>query len=307
MRIISIDCGTVALGVCICDFDTSSLRQFVATHFIDMHNMQKIVKSIKKRVCTLELNLNDVKEQTSTTKQQLLSMYNEFKCINKQLHLFEEFNTLYVNICKLVYIDVINLIPNKLLRDTDIILRSSRLHGFVTYIKHLAKTLDVKQCSSDSGNRSDCGENIVLIEYQMSVNDKSKIICNQLAVSFVEDDFAFASFTKRKEFYDSPAEVAVATQSKFETHIVGCSIKNRISFNHVNLNYETFLPKYQKSYDANKAHCKANLIEWARLTKNEDKISIIDKKVLKDASDAFMMAFAWIVYEMKDDQLKKIR
>jgi hypothetical protein len=108
--------------------------------------------------------------------------------------------------------------------------------------------------------------NHVLVEYQMSLNDKSRCVSQQII------------------FHYSNLE-------PLEVHLIGPSLKNKIYLE--NLQHCFFMEKYTTKYSANKNHTKANFLRWMALKK----ISIpkeIKKKNYDDIADAFMQIFGWL-------------
>jgi hypothetical protein len=109
---------------------------------------------------------------------------------------------------------------------------------------------------------------LVLIEYQMSLNDKSRAVSSQILYHYT----------------------GVA-----ECQIVGPSMKNTIQFaNLPDLSLSRWLDHYAKSYDANKRQCKENFLFWLKIYGKTDLIDGIASRNLDDVADAFMQAVAWI-------------
>ena len=73
---------------------------------------------------------------------------------------------------KIYYIkDVVDLIPNKKIKDTNVITRSNRLKSYLNYID----TLLINEIKSNNENHIIK----VLLEYQMGPNDKSRNVCSK--------------------------------------------------------------------------------------------------------------------------------
>lgn len=104
---------------------------------------------------------------------------------------------------------------------------------------------------------------LVVYEFQMSVNDKSRA----------------NSFLILYHFCD-----------KCPIFRVGGALKNTVTLAK-HLTHQTFIKKNASSYRANKQHCAASIDWWAQIFG----IKLpIDRKVYKDAGDAFMQALAMI-------------
>lgn len=110
---------------------------------------------------------------------------------------------------------------------------------------------------------------LVLVEYQMSANDKSRCISQQIVYHYVDI---------------------------CEVVLVGPSLKNKICLSADNsLAHGTFMEKYSSKYMANKNHTKANFLYW--LASNNCSRLIADNKIKKknidDIADAFMQILGY--------------
>ena len=85
----------------------------------------------------------------------------------------------------------------------------------------------------------------VLIEYQMSVNDKSRNVSNQLVYHYCD---------------------------KANTYLVGPSLKNKINLSaDQSLSHGEFMSKYSSKYTANKNHSKENFKHYISKIENDIK------------------------------------
>jgi hypothetical protein len=101
----------------------------------------------------------------------------------------------------------------------------------------------------------------VLIEYQMSANDKSRNVSQQLVYHYCD---------------------------KAQTHLVGPTLKNTIDLSKDgSLSYGSFIGKYASKYTANKNHSKENFKHYLKMTETEDILKNIKKKNYDDMADAF--------------------
>lgn len=156
---------------------------------------------------------------------------------------------------------------------------------------HLLKVFDLtKGQKTDTVNRTrllkECLNNIdglikdtgvipnqVLIEYQMSANDKSRCVSTGILY----------------HYSCTPVNI----------HIMGPSLKNKVCFSRDNtLAHSTFIAKYASKYTANKNHAKENLLYWLKMNGVENIIADnkIAKKNIDDAADAFMQIWGWVDY-----------
>lgn len=116
----------------------------------------------------------------------------------------------------------------------------------------------------------------ILVEYQMSANDKSRCVSNQIVYHFT-DMFEHAKI-----------------------YLVGPTLKNKIAFKK-DLNHGVFMAKYASKYTANKNHTKSNFLYWLEIHNLNHliKINKIAKKNIDDIADAFMQIFGWIDHAKK--------
>lgn len=114
----------------------------------------------------------------------------------------------------------------------------------------------------------------ILVEYQMSANDKSRCVSQQIVYHY-------------------------SCMSNTIIDIVGPSLKNKVSFStKEELSHGFFMAKYASKYTANKNHCKANFLYWLSIHGLSDILekNSIAKKNIDDASDSFMQIFGWLNY-----------
>ena len=171
---------------------------------------------------------------------------NEEKIINSHNLLNTIFNIEYLN--------VIDLIPDKKVSETEIIERSIELKNQIHIIKEKLKNINEKIN--------------VLIEYQMNINDKSRAIYSQLI-------YAFANIKHYNIFIITP------------------TLKNQIYFKD-ELKHCRILQKYSKSYTANKVHCKENFLFFLDIFNKKDMVKNIKKKNIDDIADTFMQLIGWL-------------
>ena len=108
----------------------------------------------------------------------------------------------------------------------------------------------------------------VLVEYQMSLNDKSRCVSQQIVYHYTLES---------------------------KVHIVGPSLKNKIFFSST-LQHCVFMAKYASKYTANKNHAKSNFLYWIDQTDNHAAIASIKKKNMDDIADSFLQIFGWLLF-----------
>lgn len=114
----------------------------------------------------------------------------------------------------------------------------------------------------------------VLVEYQMSANDKSRCVSQQILYH-----------------YSCIPDVIVK--------LVGPTLKNKVCFSSdETLEHGTFMAKYASKYTANKNHSKSNFLYWIKLYDLSDllKKNNIAKNNIDDVADSFMQICGWLIF-----------
>ena len=225
------------------------------------------------------------------------------KCVLKYI---DKMEALVDGLIKPIILDVVDLIPGKKLKETSVILRASRLASYLKYVDFLIDT------HIGYGNKHK-----VLLEYQMGPNDQSRNVGSQILLHYATVDTGFkcvhgvaskicdfkgsddsqnlsATVADMNAFNDKLIELEHENQlDRYDVEIVGPSLKNKINLVK-DQPHSFFIQKYTKSYDANKAHSKANFLYWIKTKKAELMIKNIKKKNLDDIADSVNMTLAWI-------------
>lgn len=106
---------------------------------------------------------------------------------------------------------------------------------------------------------------IILIEFQLGINIKSKTISSYCIYHFCD---------------------------KYDVKIIFPGLKTKYSFND-ELDLGTFMEKYSTNYTAQKKCSLNNFLYWIRKNRKENLIQHIKKKNLDDIADSFMMIYNW--------------
>ena len=178
-------------------------------------------------------------------------------------------------------LDVVDLIPGKKVKETDVILRANRLRGYLKHVDetHLAIIPVDESCH-------------VLVEYQMGPNNKSNSVCSQILYHYANDDNGFKS-TLNTELTDVVLTESTPNQKVYTIEIVGPSLKNKINLDK-DKPRQFYIAKYAKTYDANKNHSTANMKYWLKTKNAEHMIANIKKSNLDDIADSVTMTLAWL-------------
>lgn len=196
-------------------------------------------------------------------------------CINK-------LENVHNNLITPIMFDVVDLIPNKKLKETTVIERASRLSGYLTSLEKYIHNI----CS---------GVIKVLLEYQMGPNDKSRNVGSQILYHYSNPSNDFSNVNDALK-NNTPINNSIS----YDIEIVGPSLKNKINLN-PKLSHKYFVERYIKTYDANKKHSVANFLHWLKLKNAESMIDNIKKKNWDDIADSVTMTLAWLM--LKSDLL----
>jgi hypothetical protein len=192
--------------------------------------------------------------------------------------------TLWDTMFILRYVNVFDLLPGVELKGASIELKMSRLKAALHYVK----CVNLKMEHSVPINK-------VLIEYQMSANDKSRTISNALVYAFTEPDHNFTFSGKYLNLVGDSSSTSLQTVTPGSTvEIVGPALKSKVYFG-ADGKMSNFRKKYMSNYTANKAHAKHNFKEWISLYDCSEIIEGIPTKNLDDVADSFLMTYAWCV------------
>ena len=153
---------------------------------------------------------------------------------------------------KIIAAECVDLDPSKSNKEMDTV---SRVRSVVDY---------VNRCIMGYVNDIDKNLLTVLVEFQMSFNDKSRCVSTALLTIF----------------------------SHYDIHLVSPSLKNKIYFTEDG-RHANFVQKYKNGYSANKAHALFNYLKFEELF--DQKLSI--SNTLKGhIADAFLQIFGYIIY-----------
>lgn len=168
-------------------------------------------------------------------------------------NLLNDISTNHINI---LYLKVIDLIPNQKLKEVDLLIRSNALKKALVALNY--EVLDLIKFPIN-----------VVVEYQMNINDKSKTIYNQIIYEYSNND-------------------------RYNVIIIKPIAKNTIHLSN-ELKYCNLIQKYKNSYTCNKVHAKLNFLYFIKNNNLSDKIKNIKKSNLDDIADTFMQVLAYVI------------
>lgn len=245
MYIVSYDIAHKSLALCILYFNNQWL--------IDINKIHKKLK-------------DDIKLCDNAEKK--------CKCI---LDCLNALTTLLNELIKPILFDVVDLLPNKKLKDSNPIERSSRIKSYLHSVDNFIETLHIDNLK-------------LLLEFQMAPNDKSRNIFSQILFHYSYPDSYFNNTN------NDIKKVNICFK-KYDIEIIGPSLKNKLNLI-PNKPYSYFIKKYTKLYNANKNHSKSNFLYWIKCNNITHMIKKIKKKNLDDIADATNMSIAWICKQL---------
>lgn len=169
------------------------------------------------------------------------------------------------NIIKYYICEVIDLLPNKKVRNCNILERSNALKDYLRNLK-----IKIKEYI----NNLNISKITLLIENQPSFNDKSRTVFNQIIYAFSKNNI-------------------------YKIKVMNPMYKNFIYFSK-ELKHYNFIKKYSNNYLANKNHTKENFLYFIEKFNMKDKIKKIKKKNYDDIADSFMQIFGYIFIVKKN-------
>lgn len=215
-------------------------------------------------ICYLEFDenwLSKYKSYVSFYKKQQHTAKSLINALNK-------LNDILDSVFKIKYVNWYDLIPGRKLKETTLLERTRSLKGL----------LNSWQFSPD----------VILVEYQMGQNDKSRTVASQILYYYSDAHVIYASGLDGKIQQIEPT-------SQVKLYLVGPSLKNTISFG-ADITYSKFLEKFSRK-TSNKKHTMANFIKFTKVFNQEDLYKNLKIPKYDDIADSFMMASAWCLCE----------
>jgi len=234
--------------------------------------------------CCIEIDLNWESKIKELTKE-LLNFYKTYDSHEDPLAFIKNILTRIDNVLdnafKIKYMNIIDLVPEGRAKDT-------KFTEVVKRLKYILYCLQQQLPTPD----------FVLIEYQMNANDKSRGISRYIEEYFLPLGNTDATITYAMTAYPLNAiDIPLNLASDTKIYIVTPNLKNSYQVSSLeSLNYQTFIEKYNRNYDANKAHAVSNFEYFISSRNLDHTIKKIPNK-LDDIADAFMMAYSWARHE----------
>lgn len=229
-------------------------------------------------ICCIEIK-DTWREETKSLISEIYDLYDtdydKITFLTKTVDLLTRINQLVDNQLVIKFLNVIDLIPDKKVKDI-------KFSSLIIKLKYILACLDHMLPKPD----------VVLIEHQMSINDKARGISRYIEEYYTPLRYPDDNITYAVEAF--PVENIDIEPATKETvvYIVNPNLKNSISIDPSKEGaYGSFIEKYA-NYTANKKHTEHQLVYYLKKMGLSHYLEGVDNK-LNDIADAFMMAYAW--------------
>lgn len=232
-------------------------------------------------ICCMSINTKWEEEIKSLTTQ-LYELYEsnlkKGEFLDRALTITKQINETLESRFKLEWANVIDLIPGKKVAEV----------AFPIILKKLKYVLHFL-------NKTMPPATYVLIEHQMSINDKARGVSRYLEEYYTPLQELESDITIGLDKYQlaiTPLTEEELNYNRGELFIVQPSLKNSCQIDPSELgSYSTYIEKYSNT-TANKKHTTWNFVYYMKTMGKSDEIANINNKLF-DIADAFMMAYAW--------------
>jgi hypothetical protein len=269
--IISFDCGTTNLGVCVHIFDKApilELRDKLAELLCEL-------KSINANNSTNNNNTSNNKEQSN----------NNHTPINTNNSTNNNTNSNFTSAAIVNNVAAANKLADDFFRLAHIDLVTAKTAGGLkTYLARLDSNIIIPFV----------GQKIVLIEKQFVASSKSCIVSHYLAYHYADNEVFSSYNTSWTPFL----------RREIEVQMVGASLKNVQDFDKT-VTYGDCCTKYKTNYAANKAHSVAQFQYILGKFGHTKSLERFRGKKLPDIADAYMMSVAWTLKRLRQCAIHK--
>lgn len=230
--------------------------------------------------CCIEIN-TEWRDQVGTVLQNINNLYestdDSVDVLDTMKTIVQQSNDIVDSIFQVKYMNIFDLAAEGKVKETK----------FVEIVKRLKYILF---CLEKQLPKPD----VVLIEYQMNINDKARGICRYIEEYFLPLGGTDACITYAMNAYPlEAADIPEERISDTQIYIITASLKNAYQTDPSEKgSYQTFILKHNSNYDANKAHTVHNFKYFLETRGLSHTIKNIPNK-LDDIADAFMQAYSW--------------
>lgn len=236
-------------------------------------------------MCVLEVNCVAIEtmQEVWVSTSKYLSTIHASGQLNKYFTILRSISNLTYRV---VYAETVDLIPGKSNNSVDIIERSEALATWMLRLDVMLASVGVVKDKST----------ILLMEYQMAPNDKSRCISHQIISKYC------LTYT---------CKVVNPTYKNHREMINGAFLQRDPQKSEWPMHHKS-IEKYATSYSANKAHTVLFMEYWLAHHAFPEEVAIVDKviksvKKIDDIADALMQGIAWLCLPVKADTVKDAR
>jgi hypothetical protein len=268
MIIFSFDCAVKTLAFCCVKYKENYIDE-LKNIILELKNINEQLKKQSIENTSIEnKSIENINNNFSNANSELITQADYIKQLMKRI------NTVLDNRIELIYINVFDLIPSKKLENCN-------FHDVLINLKYVLHCLNHQLEQPD----------IILIEYQMNANDKSRGISRYIEGFYTElqaptemPKFAFSSY---------PMIQHQIEKKENNVHIINPNLKNAYQIDPSEKGaYSYYIQRYTNK-SANKKHTVHNFIYYLNQVGKQDIIKNVDIK-LDDAADAFIMSYSWL-------------
>jgi hypothetical protein len=229
--------------------------------------------------CCISVNTN-WREEANDVINRLDCFYaqeNTDNTLDKMCSFLQESNKIIDSVFEIKYMNIFDLAAEGKAKET-------KLTEVVKRLKYIMFCLEKQLPKPD----------IVLIEYQMNVNDKSRGISRYIEEYYLPLGDTDARITYAMSAYPLAAvDIPVELTTDTKIHIIAPTLKNSYQTDPSEAgDYQTYILKHNTNYAANKAHAVHNFKHFVESRGLSHTIYKIPNK-LDDIADAFMQAYGW--------------
>lgn len=254
MYVVSFDTATKSLAISIIYYDKNAYKKIQILYDNWLLIKSKLIKEIKSQN---KLSIEYKDDIIDVLINKLVDSYNEL--LASTINIID-------NMMQIKYLNVIDLIPDKKISETDVVFRTRALRTYMCdkfdIILH-----DIMEKNSQPL--------LFLLEYQMGPNVKSNAISTQIIYHLAK--------------YEA------------EIQLVGPTLKNKIFIGGSQNHYSNFIEKYKTNYAANKNHTKTSFLSLIESMKGDvakeckKAMENIAKKNIDDIADSVMMSISYVI------------
>lgn len=219
--------------------------------------------------CCIEINTNwrnDVSDLIKKINEFYETPNNVLGSINE---LLSQSNKIVDSIFNIKYMNIFNLVTNEKVKEV-------KYSNIVKRLKYVLFCINKQLPIPD----------VVLIEHQMKINDKSRGISRYIEEFYSPMEPVFSTIIPEFELKHCDF-----IQTKTKVVVITPLLKNAYQTDPtINGGYQKFIEKYS-NYRANKLHCTHNFIHFLKIKGLSGLVKDINK--LDDVADAFMQAYSW--------------